>query len=76
MNTLIIMYHSLVFQYLIYCIDIWGNTSAIHFDPLIKIKKRSVWAISFSEFLAPSKPVFKRTNIINFHKLFFFREFA
>ena len=40
MNTLIQMYHSFVFPYLIYCVEIWGNASAIHLDPLKKIQKK------------------------------------
>ena len=55
MNTLIQMYHSFVFPYLIYCIEIWGNASAIHLEPLIKIQKKSIRAITFSEFSAPQK---------------------
>ena len=68
MNTLIQMYHSFVFPYLIYCVEIWGNASAIHLDPLIKIR-----AITFSEFSAPSEPLFLRTNILNFDNLVFQR---
>ena len=71
MNTLIQMYHSFVFPYLIYCIEIWGNASAIHLEPLIKIQKKSIRAITFSEFSAPSEPLFQRTNILNFDKLVF-----
>ena len=40
MNTLIQMYHSFVFLYLIYCVEIWGNASAINLDPLKKIQKK------------------------------------
>ena len=38
----------------IYCVEIWGNASAIHLDPLIKIQKKRIRAITFSEFSAPS----------------------
>ena len=69
------MYHSFVFSYLIYCVEIWGNALAIHLDPLIKIQKKSIRAITFSEFSAPSEPLFLRTNILNFDKLVF-REFV
>ena len=58
--TLIQMYHSFVFPYLIYCIEIWGNASAIHLEPLIKIQKKSIRAITFSEFSAPSEPLFPK----------------
>ena len=44
------MYHSFVFPYLIYYVEIWGNASAIHLDPLKKIQKKSIRAITFSEF--------------------------
>ena len=64
------MYHSFVLPYLIYCVEIWGNASAIHLDSLIKIQKKSIRAITFSEFSAPSKPLFLRTNI-SFDKLVF-----
>ena len=73
MNTLIQMYHSFVFLYLIYCAEIWGNASAIHLDPLIKIQKKSFRAITFSEFSAFSEPLFLRTNILNFDKHVFQR---
>ena len=73
MNTLIQMYHSFVFPYLIYCVEIWGNASAIHLDPLIKIQKKIIRAITFSEFSAPSEPLFLRSNILNFDKLVFQR---
>ena len=35
-KSLINLYHSFVFPYLTYCIEIWGNASDIHLDALIK----------------------------------------
>ena len=67
------MYHSFTFPYLIYCVEIWGNASAKHLDPLINFFKKSVRAITVSELSAPSEPLFQRTNILNFHKLGFQR---
>ena len=58
------MYYSLVFLYLIYCIEIWGNASTVYLDALVKIQKKCVRTISFSEFLAPTHPLFKRLNIL------------
>ena len=49
----------------------WGNASAIHLDPPIKIQKKSIRAITFSEFSVPSELLFLRTNILNFDKLVF-----
>ena len=69
------MCDTFVFPYLIYCVMIWGNASAIHLDPIKKIEKKSIRAITFSEFSASSEPVFQRSNILNSDKLFF-REFV
>ena len=35
-KSLINIYHSFVFPYLTYSIEIWGNASDIHLDALIK----------------------------------------
>ena len=34
------LYYSLVFPYLIYCNEIWGNASSVHLDSMIKILKK------------------------------------
>ena len=38
-KALVNLFYSLVFPYLIYCNEIWGNTSSVHLDPNMKIKK-------------------------------------
>ena len=60
------MYYSLVFPYLINCIEIWGNPSAVQLDALKKNQKKCVRTISFSEFLAPTHPLFEKLNILKF----------
>ena len=36
-HTLRSMYFTFIYPYLIYCIEVWGNTHDCHLDPLIKI---------------------------------------
>ena len=38
-KVLVNLYYSLVFPYLIYCNEIWGNASSVHLDPIRKIQK-------------------------------------
>ena len=38
-KALVNLYYSLVFLYLIYCNEIWGNASSVHLDQIIKIQK-------------------------------------
>ena len=47
-KPLVNLYHSFVFPYLTYCIEIWDNASDIHLDALIKIQKKIVRIISNS----------------------------
>ena len=68
-KSLVNLYHSFVFPYLTYCIEIWGNASDIHLDALIKIKKKIVRIISNSAFLAHTDELFKEFNILPVHKL-------
>ena len=63
---LLFFYYSFVFSYFIYSIEIWGNASAVHLDALIKIQKKCVCTISFSEFLALTHPLFQRLNLLKF----------
>ena len=50
-KALINFYYSLVFPYLIYCNEVWGNASTVHLDPIIKIQKRAIRTITFSSYL-------------------------
>ena len=50
-TALVNLYYSLVFPYLIYCNEIWGNASSVHLDPIIKIQKRCVRIITYSDYL-------------------------
>ena len=50
-------------------IEIWGSSLKSYLDPLVKIQKKYIRTISFSEYLAPSEPLFQKLNILNFEKL-------
>ena len=39
-NTLRNLYFTFIYPYLIYCIEIWGNTNDTHLNPIIKIQKK------------------------------------
>ena len=68
-KTLTHLYNSFVLPYLIYGIEVWGNTNAVHLDPIIKIQKKIVRTITFSHYLAHTVPIFDTLNILNFNNL-------
>ena len=59
-TTLTNMYYSFVFPYLIYCVEIWGSSLKSYLYPLVKIQKKCIRTISFSEYLASSEPLFQK----------------
>ena len=63
------MDYTFVFPYLIYGVEIWGSASLNRINPLKKIQKKCVRTITFSEYLAPSEPIFQSLNVLNFEKL-------
>ena len=68
-KTLTHLYNSFVFPYLIYGVEVWGNTNAEHLDLIIKIQKKIVRTITFSHNLAHTEPIFDTLNILNFSNL-------
>ena len=64
-----ILYFTFIYPYLIYCIEIWGNTNDTHLNPIVKIPQKSIQAISFAHYLDGMSPLFKRLNILNLKKL-------
>ena len=66
-KTLTHLYNS--FPYLIYGVEVWGNTNAVHLAPLIKIQKKVVRTIIFSHYPAHTEPIFDTLNILNFSNL-------
>ena len=49
--------------------EVWGNTNAVHLDPIIKIQKKIVRTITFSHYLAHTEPIFDTLNILYFNNL-------
>ena len=64
-HTLKQLYYSFVYPYLIYGIEIWGNASNIHLDPINKLQKRCIRIITFSHYLDSTNPLFRKLEILN-----------
>ena len=63
-KSLIDLYHSLIYPYLIYCNILWGKASDFYLNQLIMLQKRLVRIITNSEFLAHTDPLFYNTKIL------------
>ena len=68
-KTLTHLYNAFVFSYLIYGIEVWGNTNAVHLDPMNIFQNKIVRTIIFSHYSAHTEPIFDTLNILNFINL-------
>ncbi len=68
-STLIQLYNTYIFPYLIYCVEIWGNACDSHLDPIIKLQKKILRIITFSTYTAHTEPLCFVLNTLPFRKL-------
>ena len=72
-KTLQNLYHSFIFPYSIYCVEIWGSASDAHLLPLILLQKKIVRVIKFSPYLAHTKDIYLN-SISSYLKIRWFTE--
>ena len=72
-NCLSNLYHTYIFPYLIYCIEVLGNASHCHLLPLFLTQKKIIRLITFSKHLAHTEPLFKSLNILPLNSLYYHR---
>ena len=62
LKTLFNLYHTYIYHTCTYIAVRWGNTAAVHLDPVIKLQKY-VRTLTFLNYLLPTSPIFKKTLI-------------
>lgn len=65
------VYYSIVFPFLTYGVQIWGNTYKSNTLPLVTLQKKAVRIITFSDFHAHTSPIFKALNLLKFYDIVF-----
>ena len=50
--------YTLVYPYLIYCVEIWGHACNIYLDSLVKLQKKIKRIMTFSDYNSHSAPLF------------------
>ena len=64
MSAMILLYHSLVYSYLSYCIEVWGNACNMYIDSLFKLQKKVVRIIKSAPFKAHTDQMFNELNLL------------
>ena len=71
-KTLLTLYYSFMYPYLLYCIEVWGTASKGQLDSLLKLQKRAVRLIKSVPTRTESNPLFKSLSLLKINELFFF----
>jgi hypothetical protein len=61
-----VLYHAMVYPYLMYCNIVWGCASFQTLNSIIILQKRVIRIISGSPFRATTSPIFKRYKLLKF----------
>ena len=69
-DSLICIYNSLFMSFLQYGIIVWGQTFASYVDPIFKLQKRAVRAISHEKAFSHSTPIFRSLKLLRLHDIF------
>ena len=69
-HTLINVYNSLFVSFLQYGITVWGQTFDSYLDPIFKLQKKAVRAISHEHFTSHTLPIFKNLKLLRLQDIF------
>ena len=68
--TLLSLYHSFIYPYMTYCVEVWGSSAAVHINSIVKLQKKAARIISFSSFHAHSRPLFLKLNMLTLPEIY------
>ena len=68
-NTKLSLYYTLIYPYLTYCTTVWSSTYVTNLNRIFLLQKRAVRAMTNSNHLAPSAPLFAQLNILYIFKV-------
>ena len=72
-KSLLILYNSMIFPYLYYCVEVWGNTWKFRLHKLKKLQKQAIRVISKLKYRDSTNSSFLKNNILKLGELIEFK---
>ena len=69
-KSLLSLYHSYIYPYLIYCIEVWGCAAPSHLHSLFLLQTKIVRIMTFAPYLAHTEPIFNSLELLPVEKIF------
>ena len=67
------LYHSFIYPYIDYCIEVWGSASKTRFDTIFRLQKKAIRIIMSSPFKADVLPIFQSNNILTLEEVHIYK---
>ena len=64
LDVLIMLYNSLIFPYISYCNIVWGNSSDLNINAILRLQKKAIRICTGSHFIANTNPLFHRLRTL------------
>ena len=64
------VYYSLFYPHILYCISVWGGAASCHLKPIVCMQKRIVRYVCRVPALTPTNSLFLKTGILKFNEVF------
>ena len=69
-HTLKVIYYSLIYPHLQYCIVSWGLAAKTHLNSIVTKQKRALKTMTFNSIMTPSNPLFLQANLFKFKDIY------
>lgn len=69
-ESLVSLYYSFLYPYILYCIVVWGGCNSTTLDPIIKAQKFAIRSIACKPKRTPSQALFNELKILQIHQIF------
>ena len=69
-STLVTLYHSFIYPYLTYCLEVWGGAGDAYLLSLFKLQKRVVRIMKSLPHRAHTEPIFSDLKLLNIYELY------
>ena len=72
-SSLYTLYCSFILPYIIYCVEVWGNTYKTNTDPIFILQKKAIRIVTNADYREPTNPLFIKLNTLKFNDLVDFK---
>ena len=67
-----ILYYSLIYPYLIYCVSVWGSTYNSNIKKIVTLQKKAIRIVAKVSFDSHTDPIFRELEVLKFNDIVLF----